>query len=87
MTDHGDRLIMLLLATFPFSSEHKKKVTVVETTNHSQNTNFESKPTALDEKAPETSLTEGGEINFPSAPSACFWIHGCCQVYRLSKRP
>ena len=77
MTDHGDRLIMLLLATFPFSSEHKKKVTVVETTNHSQNTNFESKPTALDEKAPETSLTEGGENQFSISPECMFldtWV-------------
>ena len=51
----------------------KSVQTVVETTNHSQNTNFESKPTALDEKAPETSLTEGGENQF-SISSECMFL-------------
>ena len=39
----------------------KSVQTVVETTNQSQKTNFESKPTALDDKAPETGLIERGE--------------------------
>ena len=39
----------------------KSVQTVVETTNQSQKTNLESKPTALDDKAPETGLIERGE--------------------------
>ena len=44
----------------------KSVQTAVETTNHSQNTNdnFESKPTAPEDKAPDTSLIERGENQF-----------------------
>ena len=42
----------------------KSVQTVVETTNQSQKTNFESKPTALDDIGPKASLIERGENQF-----------------------